>query len=90
MSIKSIKERLINMRQELDECSSITPQELYENCINERLKQTILKYNDELDLDSRFLLQKAAVRVMKAITVMQKNNDVEILKANQETVEENN
>ena len=72
--IKSIK-------KELNKYSDKTKDELLSLCIDNKLQAALEKYNKEIELNSDYLLTRSSVRVLKALTKLQKRADKEVLEA---------
>lgn len=56
-----------------------SPQDLLQMCINEKLAETLRKYNEEIEAGTTFLLSRDSTKVLKALTKIQKRQDKEIL-----------
>ena len=76
---KSLKENLTDISNELDKYKNISRSSLFTTCINNKLKNTLRQYNLEIELTSKYLIEQNTVRVMKTITKVQKENDLEAL-----------
>lgn len=76
---KSLKENLIDISNELNKYKNISRNSLFTTCINNKLKNTLRQYNLEIELTSKYLIEQNTVRVMKTITKVQKQNDLEAL-----------
>ena len=63
--------------------------DLLKECIRGKLKNTLLKYNEEINFNSDFLLQQSSYRVLKALTKIQKKDDSEALQTLANKLEEN-
>ena len=73
--------------KEMDKYSGMTQTEIFNQSINRHLTHTLIKYNSAVDNMSGYLLKQEGMRVLKAITKMQKFADKKIIKEN---LEENN
>lgn len=60
----------------------LSRQDLLKECINKKLAFTLKKYNEEIDWHSDYLISRSSVKVLKALTKIQKKNDVNVLKEN--------
>lgn len=85
-----LNENLRQIQQELAEFKDIPREELYSQCIDDKLTETVLKYNADLDLNSKYLLTRASMKVLKGITKVQKAADKQILLENQVEGQTNN
>jgi len=85
-----LNENLLQIQKELNAFKDISRDELYSKCIDDKLTETVLKYNTELDLNSKYLLTRASMKVLKGITKVQKAADKQILLDNQAKGKENN
>lgn len=73
---------LKKITEEMNKYSKMTQVELFNQSINKLLTQTLKKYNNNIDLLSEYILNKEGMRVLKAITKIQKNNDKKIIYEN--------
>lgn len=78
----NFSDNLSLIKDELSKYDGLTRVELFNECINNKLKNTLYKYNVETEHMSDFLLQQEGIRVLKAITKIQKFDDKEIIYAN--------
>lgn len=85
-----LNENLHQIQNELAEFKDISREELYSQCIDNKLTETVLKYNVDLDLNSKYLLTRASMKVLKGITKVQKAADKQILLENQIEGQTNN
>lgn len=76
-----LSENLILIKDELDRYKNVSRNELFTKCIDEKLKGTLKKYNEETNLTSTYLIEQSSIRVMKTLTKIQKKNDIEVLEA---------
>ena len=75
-----LKDRIIEISDDLDRYKDITRARLFTRCVDNKLKNTLQNYISDLDLTSDELMRKASFRVMKAITKIQKNDDKNAIK----------
>lgn len=54
---------------------------LLQECIHNKLKATVLKYNEEIEDNADYLLTRSSTKVLKALTKIQKADDKKTLKA---------
>lgn len=72
-------ESLQMVKDELNRYLTISRDDLFTQCINERLKATLLEYGEHVENDSNFLMKQSEIRVFKAITRMQREEDKETI-----------
>ena len=77
----SLKEILDEIEQELNRYKDVSRTELFNQCIDERLKAVLLQYNEEADVTSNYLIRRGSARVLKALTRMQKQDDKDVLES---------
>lgn len=70
---------LSNIEDELSQYKDLTKVEIFNVCINNRLAATLVKYNEQIDSSSEYLLRQSSVRVLKALTKIKKNDDKDII-----------
>lgn len=75
MLAKKIKQ----VEQEINQYNNLTRQELYQQCIDAKLKVTLDNYLHIIEVNEDYLLTRNSVKVMKAITKQQKKEDKERL-----------
>ena len=75
----SLKDTLTTIKAELSRYDGMTRLELFNYSINDKLKSTLYKYDIETDQLSDFLIQQQGMRVLKAITKIQKFDDRKII-----------
>ena len=75
-----LKDRIIEVADDLNRYKGVTRSHLFTKCVDEKLKNTLQIYINDLDLTSDDLMRKASVRVMKALTKIQKNDDKNAIK----------
>lgn len=78
----NLRSTLKKIAEEMNKYSKMTQVELFNQSINKLLTQTLKKYNNNIDLLSEYVLNKEGMRVLKAITKIQKNNDKKIIYEN--------
>lgn len=64
---------------ELSRYKDLSKVEIFNECINNRLAATLVKYNEKIDSTSEYLLRQSSVRVLKALTKIKKVNDKDII-----------
>lgn len=64
---------------ELSTYKDLSKVEIFNTCINNRLAATLLKYNEQIDSTSEYLLRQSSVRVLKALTKIKKVDDKDII-----------
>lgn len=74
-----LKLNIASIQQDLNKYKGYTKTRLFQECIHEKLKYTVQMYNEEIDLNTDFLLSKESARVLKAITKIQKADDKNLL-----------
>lgn len=67
--------------QELDRYKDISRVELFNQCIDSRLKAVLLRYNEATEATSNYLIRRGSARVLKTLTRMQKQEDKDVLEA---------
>ena len=63
----------------IDKYSSMSREQLMDHCVKERLQLAVNIYDGELEIDVKFLSEKAAERVLKAMEKTQKYVDRAII-----------
>ena len=76
---KTFETNLSKIINELETAKSFSKESLYEDCIRQKLKNTITTYNKEIDLTTEYLLQRAGEKVLKSLSKIQKQKDKEVL-----------
>lgn len=64
---------------ELNTYKDLSKVEIFNTYINNRLAATLLKYNEQIDSTSEYLLRQSSVRVLKALTKIKKVDDKDII-----------
>lgn len=72
---------LKHIKQDLNKYADKTPAELLSMCIDDKLQGTLEKYNEEIKLNSEYILTRSSFRVLKALSKLQKKADKEALEA---------
>lgn len=75
-----LRENIKEIISDLDRYADKNRDELYTEFINYKLTNTLKHYNDEIEYNSDRLIKSESVRVLKAITKIQKRQDVENIK----------
>lgn len=70
---------LKRISEELSKYANLDHVELFHKCITYKLAVTLQNYNEEIDLNSDYLLRRSTARVLKALTTIQKRNDMDSL-----------
>jgi len=78
----NLKNNLAKIKAELALYDEFTRPELFNHCINQRLMHTLELYNVKTDQLSDFLIRQQGIRVLKAITKLQKFNDRKVIYEN--------
>lgn len=73
-----IKDKLDRISAQLDKYD-IPRTEIFNKCINDKLITNLRNYNLEIDSTSYFLAHQSSIRVMKALTKSQKEDDKEAI-----------
>lgn len=73
--ISMFKAELLRIEMELDKYADLSRAELLTYCIKEKLNSTLRKYNEEMQGKMDVLSRAGNIRVLKAISKIQKNND---------------
>lgn len=71
------------IEEELNKYKNIQREDLLKSCITNKLAGTLERYNEEIDLNSDYLLTRSSTKVLKALTKLQKKQDKEILEENE-------
>ena len=74
-----LNEIIKSINDDLDKYKDLTHEQIFTTCIETKLRNTLLNYNYDIDLNSKFLLTRQAEKVLKAITKIQKEQDKEDL-----------
>lgn len=75
----TFQNNLSKIINELETSKSFSREYLYEDCIKQKLKNTITTYDKEVDLTTEYLLQRASEKVLKSLSKIQKQKDKEVL-----------
>lgn len=78
---------LQTIETELCKYKDLSRVEVFNMCINNRLADTLVKYNEHIDSNSEYLLRQSSVRVLKALTKLKKVDDKEIINQYMEDTE---
>ena len=65
---------------ELHKYDEYDRQALLKTCINNKLAYTLKRYNEDIDANSEYLLTRSSFKVLKALTKLQKKEDVKAIK----------
>lgn len=77
-----LKNNIEEMWYDINKYSNLSKESLFTECVNQKLKWTLSKYIDTLNMDEKELREKSSIRVLKAMRRMQHEEDKEeILKA---------
>lgn len=78
-TLDNLSQNILSITEDLNKYKDLSRSKLFTQCINEKLKAAVMKYNYQLDLDNEYLLRKRITDVLKAITKQQKTEDKKIL-----------
>lgn len=70
-----------HIKYDLSKYKDMSRPELLSFCINDKLQGTLTKYNEEIKLNSDYLLTRSSFRVLKALTKLQKKADKAVLES---------
>jgi len=73
---------LKTVEEEINKYSELTQTEIFNQSINRLLKRTLHKYNNNIDQLSGYLLNQEGIRILKAITKIQKFDNKKVIKEN--------
>ena len=76
-----LKENIVAIKADLEKYVGVDRSQLYTDFLSYKLKATLEKYNETIEFSSSVLAKAASIRVMKALTKIQKKEDVANLKA---------
>lgn len=76
----NFKNNVLSIIENFKKYYKLSKDTIYTNCIDKKLNLTVLKYNNELALNSRYIEGRSDKKVLKALTKLQKNQDKEALK----------
>lgn len=82
ISENKLSKNLAAIMAELKEYNTMTKTDIFNEAINSRLKDTLYKYNNNIDQLSDFLVKQEGMRVLKTITKIQKADDKKIIYEN--------
>jgi hypothetical protein len=85
-----LHDTIMKITEELNRYKDLTPNQLFTQCINEKLKCTLLKYKVELQQSEEYLIKRKTCDVLKAITKIQKKQDKEDLQKAIQEGDQNN
>ena len=77
----NFKNNVLSIIEDFKKYYKISKDTIYTECIEKKLNLTVLKYNKELALNSRYIERRSDKKVLKALTKLQKNQDREVLKS---------
>lgn len=83
-SENSFSKNLSLIKEALNQYNGMTHVEFFNYMLNQRLKSTLYLYNKDTDHISDFLLNQGGLRVLKAVTKIQKLEDRKIIYENME------
>ena len=75
-----LKNSLIEIENQLNQYSNIKRSDFYQQCINDKLKNTLNNYLHIIEVNSDYLLSRNSIKVLKALTKEQKKEDKKALK----------
>ena len=87
-STSKLNENLQQIKAEIYKYANLSRGEIFNQALNKRLKYTLLRYNDKIDQLSGYLLNQEAMRVLKAITKIQKIEDKKVIYENMKGAED--
>ena len=67
------------IKKELNKYTDKNHEDLLAYCIKDKLDTALLRYNKEMDLNSEYVLTRSSLKVLKAITKLQKKADKQAL-----------
>jgi hypothetical protein len=73
------------IESELNAYKDLSKVEIFNTFINKRLAATLIKYNEQIDATSEYLLRQSSVRVLKALTKIKKVDDKDIIQQYRES-----
>ena len=88
IDILSFKNKLKVLIAELEEAEKVDRNAMFTEALNRRLHDVLLRYNEEIDYTSSYLLKKASAKVLKEITNMAKIDDKKIIEQYMENIDE--
>lgn len=74
-----LNEIIKSINDDLDKYKDLTHEQIFTTCIETKLRNTLLNYNYDIDLNSKFLLTRQAEKVLKAITKIQMKDNREAI-----------
>lgn len=76
-----LKNNLETIEKDLNACSNMKRQDLFKSCVNEKLKTTLDNYLHIIEVNSDYLLTRNSMKVLKALTKQQKQEDKKALES---------
>ena len=70
-----------HIKYDLNKYSNMSQADLLSYCINDKLQGTLKTYNEEIRMNSEYLLTRSSFRVLKALTKLQKKADKNVLES---------
>lgn len=70
-----------HIKYDLNKYANMSQAELLSYCINDKLQGTLKTYNDEIRMNSDYLLTRSSFRVLKALIKLQKKADKNVLES---------
>ena len=80
--ICNLTQNLETIKSEIDKYSDMTRTEIFNQSINRLLKHTLQRYSNTIEQLSGYLLNQEGMRILKAITKIQKLDDKKIIYEN--------
>ena len=79
LTFKDFEQKLGILQQELSNAEKINRDDILTEAINVRLHKLVLRYHEEVDMTSEYLLKKASAKVLKELTRINKLDDREVI-----------
>lgn len=76
-----LKTEINHIKYDLNKYSDKNREDLLSYCINDKLQGTLERYNEEIKLNSDYILQRSSFKVLKALAKLQKKADKEALES---------
>lgn len=73
------KKNILKIKEELFKYESVSRADLFSSCIQDKLDTTLRKYNYEISRNADYLRTRSSAKVLKALTKLQKKDDMELL-----------
>lgn len=75
VELMMLKSRIEEISSDISKYADLSRDALFTDCVDRKLKATLARYIDIINLDEKELRTKSSIRVIKAVTRMQHEED---------------